>query len=287
MTRCAYVNGRYLPHGRAAVHIEDRGYQFADGVYEVIAVAGGRLIDAGPHLDRLNRSLAALEIALPMAPCALRHVIEEVRRRNHVRDGMIYLQVTRGVARRDHGFPRDVVPSIVVTARRMIPDATITREGCDVISLEDIRWRRCDIKALALLPNVLAKQQARSRGAFEAILVDAGGHVTEGTSTNVWLVDAEGRLVTHPADHAILDGVTRRRVMRLARDQAIPVEERTFPLEELRKAREMFLTSTTGRIMPVRSLDGKTIGMSCPGPVTRQMIEAYAAYLGGEEQNHD
>src|SRR5215472_14219699 len=210
MSRVAYVDGQYLPHNSAAVHIEDRGYQFADGVYEVMAVVGGCLLDEEPHLARLARSLAELRITAPMSNAALRVVMREVMRRNGVRDGIVYVQITRGVSPRDHAFPKAARPVLVVTSRRKRPaDPRMAADGVAVITIPDLRWQRCDIKSVALLPNVLGKQQARESGAFEAWQVDRDGMVSEGTSTNAWIVTHAGELVTRQSSHAILNGCTR------------------------------------------------------------------------------
>src|SRR5438067_3779827 len=214
MSRIAYVAGQYLPHRQAAVHIEDRGYQFADGVYEVIAVVNGHLVDEELHLKRLHRSLAELRIAPPIGDAALQTVIREVIRRNVVDTGIVYLQVTRGVAPREHAFPKAAKPTLVVTSRRTRPpDPRLGREGIAVITIPDIRWQRCDIKSVALVPNVLGKQQAREAGAYEAWQVDRDGRITEGTSTNAWIVTTENTVVTRAADNAILNGVTRGAVI--------------------------------------------------------------------------
>jgi D-alanine transaminase len=210
MSRVAYVAGQYLPHRQAAVHIEDRGYQFADGVYEVIAVVGGRLVDEAPHLARLHRSLGELRIAAPIGDAALKIVIREVIRRNGVDTGIVYLQVTRGAAPREHAFPKAAKPILVVTSRRTRPlDPRLGEDGIAIITIPDIRWHRCDIKSVALIANVLGKQQAREKGAYEAWQVDGIGQITEGTSTNAWIVTADGTVVTRAADTAILNGVTR------------------------------------------------------------------------------
>lgn len=280
MSRIAYVNRRYVPHRQGAVHIEDRGFQFADGVYEVIAVIAGRLVDEPQHFERLARSLAEIDIEAPVSVPALKLILREVIRRNRVRDGIVYLQITRGVAPRDHAYPANVEPSLVVTARRMTrhgPDRH--REGVRLISVPDIRWQRCDIKSISLLPNVLAKQRAREAGAFEAWQVDADGFVTEGASTNAWIVSAEGDLVTRAADSAILDGVTRRAVIALASEAGLPFVERAFSLEEAKSAREAFCTSTTSLVMPVVSIDGEPVGDGRPGPFSRQLAKNYDAYL--------
>jgi D-alanine transaminase len=280
MSRIAYVNGRYLPHAQAAVHIEDRGYQFADGVYEVIFVANGRLVDGGPHLQRLERSLAELEMAMPMPTASLGAVIAETVRRNRVRRGIVYLQVTRGQARRDHPFPKAVSLTLVVTARRAAPPASaLVEQGVGVITVPDIRWQRCDIKSVALLPNVLAKQRAREAGAYEAWQVDAQGLVTEGGSTNAWIVDTNGTLVTRPAENAILSGITRARLLALARENGIPVEERAFSVAEAQAAREAFLTSTTAFVLPVVRIDERAVGNGHPGSLTQRLRAFYSRFV--------
>jgi D-alanine transaminase len=282
MTRFAYVNGRYRPHPEAMVHVEDRGYQLADGVYEVVAVHDGRFVDEQPHLDRLDRSLFELRIGWPMTPAALKLVMRELVRRNRLRNGILYVQVTRGVAPRDHAFPKTrVAPGLVMTtkrARTLAPGAV--RDGVAVITIPDIRWGRCDIKSVALLPNVLGKQAAHEAGAFEAWQVTASGVVTEGTSTNAWIVTREGRVVTHPPGPQILNGVTRLTVLRLAAESQIAVEERPFTFEELKSAREAFLTSTTSHVLPVTRVDGELVGDGKPGRIARRLRELYIAELG-------
>jgi len=281
MSRIAYVNGRYLPHRQAQVHVEDRGYQFADGVYEVIAVCNGDLVDEDWHNDRLERSLRELQMAMPMGRRALGVVLREVIRRNGVRDGIVYLQVSRGVARRDHAFPNPAVrPALVVTARRTAPpSAQVLEEGIKVISQPDIRWQRCDIKTVSLLPNVLAKQAAKTAGAYETWQVDAQGFVTEGSSTNAWIIDADGTLITRPAENAILNGITRRRLIELARADGITVEERPFTLEEAKRAREAFLTSTTSFVLPVVQIDDAVIGNGRPGSGSMALRAQYEAFM--------
>lgn len=282
MSRIAYVNGAYVAHRHAAVHIEDRGYQFADGVYEVVGIAAGRLTDEQLHLDRLDRSLGELRIRPPMSRRALRFIMAEVIRRNKLRDGMVYIQITRGVAPRDHGFPLMAEPAVVMTARRMKPvDPAVVARGIAVISLPDQRWKRCDIKTISLLPNVLAKQTAKEKGAYEAWLVDDSGMVTEGSSTNAWIVTAKGVLVTHAPAETILNGVTRRSVIRLAKQAGIKIEERKFSLAEARAAREAFLTSTTNYVMPIVRIDGKPVGAGKPGPFSRRLRDAYVSYMAG------
>ncbi len=289
MSRIAYVNGRYLPHREAAVSIEDRGYQFADGVYEVIPVLAGRLIDEGLHLDRLARSLAEVRIASPMSRAALGAVLREVAWRNRVRDGMVYLQVTRGVARREHPFPAPIVPpALVVTARRgaRVPAAP-DGWGIAAITWPDERWARCDIKTIGLLPNVLARQAAREQGAYEAVLVDGAGNVTEGAAANIWIVDDAGVLRTRALDPAILPGCTRAALITLLQKEDIGFEERGFSLAELRAAREAFLTSATSFVRPVLRLDGAPIGDGEVGPVTRRLFALFAAHVGGKSNHAD
>lgn len=280
VSRVAYVNGLYLPHRRAAVHVEDRGYQFADGVYEVIAVKNGRFVDDTPHLERLDRSLRELEIAPPMSRAALRVVMAEMLRRNRIRDGILYIQMTRGVAARDHPFPADSDASVVMTARLEPPqDPRLGENGVDVISIPDIRWKRCDIKSVSLLPNILGKQAAHRAGAFEAWQINEEGFVTEGTSTNAWIVDAEGRLCTPPIDEQILSGITRRRILKLAEREGIDFSERYFTLKEAQSAREAFITSTTTLVLPVTTIDDAVIGNGKPGTFTCKLREHYLAFM--------
>jgi D-alanine transaminase len=283
MSRIAYVNGRYVPHRAASVHVEDRGYQFADGIYEVIAVADGKLIDAGPHLERLERSLRELRIAPPMARKPLEHVMREVIRRNGVDNGIIYLQMTRGVAPRDHAFPGKPKTQVVMTARRSRPQpAKIAEEGVKAITLPDIRWKRCDIKSVSLLPNILAKQQAKEAGAYEAWLVDANGMVTEGSSTNAWIVTRDGQLVTRSIENAILAGITRGAVLALAREEGLSLVERPFSVTEAKAAREAFITSTSSYVTPVTQIDDQVIANGRPGSISLKLRARYMRYMAGE-----
>ena len=270
MSRIAYVNGRYLPMRAAKVHVEDRGYQFGDGVYEVCEVRGGRLIDERRHLDRLKRSLAELRIRLPMSPAALGIVLREVIAKNRIGYGIVYLQVTRGVARRDHAFPvPEVRPSVVVTARALnsARNEALAAAGIAVISVPDNRWGRVDIKTIALLPNVLARQAAIERGARDAWFVDKDGTVTEGASSNAWIVTQAGTIVTRPADDAILRGITRTVVLEAIKALGLALEERAFTLEEAYAAREAFVTAASQIVLPVVRIDGHPIGDGKPGPV--------------------
>jgi D-alanine transaminase len=278
MPRIAYVNGTYVQHAEAAIHVEDRGYQFADGVYEVCEVRHGFIIDLTRHLDRLGRSLGELRIGWPMSRAALIHVIREVLRRNRVRNGLFYLQVTRGVGRRDHVFPdADTPPSIVVTAKRTDPGAIARKntEGISAITVPENRWDRVDIKSVGLLPNVLARQRAKEAGAQEAIFVDVDGTVKEGAATNVWIVDREGTLRTRPAENGILRGVTRTTLMDVAKPLGLKIEEKAFSVEEMLAAREVFITAATSICFPVVSVDGKTIGNGHPGSIAQNIREAF------------
>ncbi len=279
MSRIAYVGGQYLPHRAAGVHIEDRGYQFADGVYEVLAVVGGRLVDEAPHQERLARSLGELRIAAPMSRAALKIVMREVVRRNGVVDGIVYLQVTRGAAPREHAFPKAAKPVLVVTSRAgRPPDPRLGENGVAVITIPDIRWQRCDIKSVALVANVLGKQRAREAGAYEAWQVDRDGFVTEGTSTNAWIVTADGAVVTRRADSAILNGVTRLAIFDIIRREGRRLVERPFDVAEAKAAREAFLTSTTAELLAVVRIDGDNIGDGAPGPLSRRLRECYLAH---------
>jgi len=280
MTRIAYVNGRYLPHRAARVHIDDRGYQFADGVYEVIAITGGHPVDEDPHLDRLDRSLRELRIALPMSRAALKQVLRETARRNRVVDGTVYVQMTRGVAPRDHPFPQHPRTQVVMTAKptRVLP-ARFIEDGIKVVTMPDVRWGRCDIKSIALLPNVLAKQAAREQGAFEGWLVASDGTVTEGSSTNAWIVTAGGELITRAPGEAILNGITRLSLIALAREEGLRVVERSFTVEEARRAREAFITSTTSYVLPVTQIDDGVVANGKPGSIARRLRQLYERHM--------
>jgi D-alanine transaminase len=281
MSRYAYVNGRYLPFRDAKVHVEDRGYQFADGVYEVCQVRGGRLIDERRHIERLQRSLGELRIPLPMSVKALGVVLREVVAKNRVRYGLVYLQISRGVARRDHAFPSPAVtPSVVVTARalNMRRNEALAATGIAVISVPDNRWGRVDIKTIGLLPNVLARQTAIEQGARDAWFVDKDGVVMEASSANAWIVTAQGALVTRHADHAILRGITRAVVFDAVKGQGLSIEERTFTLQEAFAAREAFITSATQLVLPVVKIDGRIVGDGKPGPVASALRREFYRY---------
>lgn len=278
MSRFAYVNGRFVRHGDAVVHIEDRGYQLADGVYEVWAVFDGKLADCTGHFARLWRSLDELRIAHPMGQAALTCVLREAIRRNRVRDGLVYLQVTRGVARRDHAFPEPAPrPAVVITAKsvdRASAEAKAAK-GASVITLPENRWGRCDIKSVGLLPNALAKQAARERGAVEAWFVDDMGLVTEGASSNAWIVDAEGRLRTRDTQANILRGVTRTTLMEVIAAKGLPVSEQPFTVEEAKAAREAFITGAGTLVLPIISVDGTPVGDGKPGPLATELRRLY------------
>ena len=284
MGRYAYVNGRYVDHLAAQVHIEDRGYQLADGVYEVVGVRDGRLIDESPHLHRLDRSLKELRIGWPVARSTISFVIRELMRRNRLRDGLVYMQVTRGVARRDHAFPTTPVkPALVMTTKNTRRLDIEPGAGVAVKSHPDIRWERCDIKTVALLPNVLAKQAARESGAYEAWLIDGNGQITEGASTNAWIVTPEGELITRQTDNGILAGITRQTLKALAGKLQLKLVERPFTLAEARRAKEAFITSATSFVTPVVKIDGETVGDGKPGPAAKRLREEYIRFASAGE----
>lgn len=278
MGRVAYVNGRYAPHGEAVVHIEDRGYQFADAVYEVWALFGGRLADPEGHFARLERSLGELGIALPMSRRALTAVLKETVRRNRVQEGLVYLQVSRGVAPRDHAYPPPgTPPSIVITVSRVDRVASEARaaKGIGVVTTPETRWGRCDIKTVGLLPNAMAKQRAKAAGAGEAWFVDDLGLVTEGGSSNAWIVDGDGVLRTRDTNANILRGVTRLSLIDLARQAGLKVEERPFTPAEALAAREAFITGAGSLVLPVVRIDGQPVGEGVPGPVAMRLRRLY------------
>lgn len=278
MSRFAYVNGRFVRHGEAAVHIEDRGYQLADGVYEVWAVFDGKLADAEGHFARLWRSLDELRIAHPMSQASLTMVLREAVRRNKVKEGLCYLQITRGVAKRDHAFPSPAVPpAVVVTAKSLDRAATEAKaaKGASVISVPENRWGRCDIKSIGLLPNVLAKQAARERGALEAWFVDDMGLVTEGASSNAWIIDAEGALRTRDTNANILRGVTRSTLLEVIRETGLPFSEKPFTIAEAQAAKEAFITGAGSLVTPITQIDGVKLGDGQPGPVAIGLRRSY------------
>jgi D-alanine transaminase len=281
MSRIAYVNGRYLPFRDAKVHVEDRGYQFADAVYEVCEVRGGRLIDERRHMARLTRSLGELRIRAPMSLAALGVILREVVARNRIGYGLVYLQIGRGVARREHAFPSPpVAPSLVVTARplNLARNEAFAASGIAVISVPDNRWGRVDIKTVGLLPNALARQAAIEQGARDAWFVDASGMVTEATSANAWIVTPDGVLVTRHADHAILRGITRSVALDAIAAKSLRLDERAFTLDEAFAAREAFITSATQLVLPVVKIDGRSIGDGKPGPVARALRQEFYRY---------
>ncbi len=278
MSRIAYVNGRYLEHSNAVVHVEDRGYQFADGVYEVCEIARGFIIDVTRHLDRLERSLSELGIIRPMHRSALELILKEVVRRNRVLNGLVYLQITRGVARRDHPFPKaNVRPAMVVTAKRIDPEVLSLKagRGIKVITVPDNRWERVDIKTIGLLPNVLARQKAIEEGADDAWFVDPDGTVKEGSASNAWIVTPQGQLVTRPAESGILRGVTRTTVLDVVAKLGMTFEERPFTVEEATNAREAFVTSASAVVMPVVAINSVAVANGHPGSVSCSLRDAF------------
>ncbi|CAN5265284.1 D-amino-acid transaminase [soil metagenome] len=280
MSRVAYVNGQYLPHGRATIHVEDRGFQFADGVYEVWSVFDGKLADYDGHMTRLARSLTELRIEIPMTRAALTQVLKETIRRNRVVNGIVYLQVTRGTARRDHPFPAEGTPPSVIVTSKSVSFAKAQAQaakGVAVITQPDIRWGRCDIKTVGLLANVLAKQAARDGGAYEAWMVDEMGLVTEGSSTNAWIVDKNGKLRTRDTQANILKGCTRTTLMALIAEEGLELDERPFSVDDAKEAREAFFTAAGAFVMPAISIDGAKIGDGKPGPIATRLRERYLA----------
>ena len=276
MPRFAYVNGRYVHHGDANVHIEDRGYQFADGVYEVIPVHDGTLIDESLHMDRLEHSLKELRIGMPLSRRALQLVAQELMRKNDLTNGFLYMQVTRGVAPRDHKFPKQPIkPALTMTTRQLPAKSRAISEGFKVISVPDERWSRCDIKSISLLPNVMAKQAAAEAGCDEAWQIDADGYVTEGAATNAWIVTADNKVITRHADQEILSGITRLSLKDVLAQEGYELEMRPFTLTEAHAAREAFLTSSTNYVMPITEIDEQPVGNGYPGLLTQTLRGTY------------
>ncbi len=274
MSRIVHVNGEYLPEEDAKLSVFDRGFLFADGVYEVCSVLDGRLVDNGPHLHRLRRSLRELRLDFPMSDADIEAVQHETVRRNGLREGALYLQVTRGAADRDFAFPKDPKPSIVMfTQEKNLADNPMARRGMSVVTMDDIRWKRRDIKTVQLLAPSMFKQAALDAGADDAWLVE-DGYVTEGTSNNAWIIKG-GTLITRHLSNEILHGITREAAIRLAAEDGIKLEERSFTVEEAMAADEAFVTSATTFVMPVVRIDGKLIGNGNPGAVTMRLRELY------------
>lgn len=274
LSRIAYVNGRYVLKRDGFVHIEDRGYQFADGIYEVCEVYQRALIDLPRHMARLERSLDELRIGLPLAKHVLPLILRNIVARNKVENGYVYIQVTRGVASRDHAFPSPGTrPCLVITARSIDPakGEANAKKGIAVISYPDLRWKRVDIKTVALTANVLARQAAKEKGGGEAWLIDQNGNVTEGAASNAWIVQENGTLVTHQVDNSILCGITRTTALDVIKAKKLKVEERQFSLNEAFAAKEAFISGAITLIMPVVSIDGKQIGNGTPGPVALEL----------------
>lgn len=286
MTRVIYVNGRYLDYANAAVHAEDRGFQFADAVYEVCEVQHGRLVDEARHIQRLERSLGEIRMPMPMTAAALGLVMRETLKRNRVRFGLLYLQVTRGQAPRDFLFPSHDTPQSVIVLARPLDQTKIAERaayGIAVKTMPDTRWSRCDLKTVMLLPACLAKDSARQDGAQEAWFVDAEGYVTEGAASNAWIVDPAGTLITRPLDERILAGVTRATTFDAIRALDLRLTERRFTVEEAKQAKEAFITSASGTVMPVTKINGVSIGNGKPGDITtslRQNFHRFADIFG-------
>jgi D-alanine transaminase len=275
MSRIAYVNGSFVPFEDAKIPITDRGFLFADGIYEVSAVLNGALVDNEAHLARLDRSLKEIGIANPYTAAEWTRLEEDLVRRNGVEEGLVYMQVTRGAAERDFAFPKDAKPTVVMfTQAKNISRSAMAETGAAVITVPDLRWKRRDIKSVALLAQVLAKQAAAEAGVFEAWMVE-DGHVTEGGSSTAFIITGDKRIVTRPLSNAILPGITRLSVLRLAREQGLTLEERLFTVEEALAADEAFLTSASSFVMPVVSIDGKPVGSGKPGPLALKLRALY------------
>lgn len=275
MSRIAYVNGRYVPHDQAEIHIDDRGYQFGDGIYEVVSVINGKLADQDWHLDRMDYSLGQMGIPMPMSRQAIKIIIKNMIIMNRIKYGLVYFQVTRGVMRRDHAINAMLNPQLVMTAKSLPRLEKHTVDPVDVITVPDQRWQRRDIKTLQLLPNCMAKSKAVEAGAYEAWMVDHDGFITEGASSNAWIVSKDGELITRPATYDILSGITRKAILEIASGRNLKIVERPFTTEEVLNASEAFLTSATSIVTPVARLDGVVIGDGGIGAVSGAMRQAY------------
>lgn len=280
MPETAFVNGKFMPLAEATVSVEDRGFQFADGVYEVLASYGGRPFAQEAHFRRLERSLKALRIALDIRACGLEGIVREGIERSGFAETLVYIQITRGRAPRHHEFPAaGTRPTVVMTVKELRrPAAELYERGVKVVSIPDLRWKRCDIKSTSLLANILAKEQAAEAGAFEALLVDGQGHITEGSSTSAFCV-RQGALWTAPAGPHILPSITRGILLELAQGLKLPVREEFSTLEQYLQAEEVFLAGTTTEAMPVVVIDDHQVADGKPGPLTRQLRQAFLEYV--------
>ena len=279
MSRVVYVNGSYVSHRDAAVHVEDRGYQFGDGVYEVVLLINGRMADCEGHLKRLNRSLRKLEMQSPVSEGALRQIMARLIRLNRLKTGIIYIQITRGVARRDHAFPKHSSASLVMTAKHVSLDTGRQLAGKSAITVPDQRWDRRDIKTIQLLPNCLAKQAASEKGAYEAIMVMPDGSVSEGSSSNVWILNNENQLITRQPDEDILNGITRLSIQRIAGERQMEIVERAFSVAEMMQAKEVFVTSATSMVTALTHIDGKKINKGKVGLIASALKADYINYV--------
>ncbi len=275
MSRIVYVNGAYVPEEEAKVSVFDRAFLFGDGVYEVTAVLDRTLVDFQPHLARLDRSLKEIALDAPLSHADLRRMHKELVARNNVTEGMVYLEITRGAADRDFAYPEHARPTVVAfTQNRPLIENPYAATGVKVITIPDLRWKRRDIKSTAMLAQAMGKQEAKLKGAYEAWMVE-NGHVTEGTSSSAFILDAQGVVRTQPLGHHILPGVTRRAVLRLAALEGIGLEERPFTVAEALAAREAFMTAATAFVLPVVEIDGVPIGDGKPGGIARTFRSLY------------
>jgi D-alanine transaminase len=275
MSRIVYVNGAYVPEEQAKISVFDRGFLFADGVYEVSSVLHGRLVDNAGHLTRLRRSLQELDMATPASDTDIESIQKTLIEENGIDQGLVYLQITRGAADRDFAYPEGAEPSLVMfTQKKSLIDSPQARNGIAVIAVDDIRWRRRDIKTIGLLAQCMAKMQARRTGADDAWLVE-DGFVTEGSSSNAFIINADDTLVTRQLGNEILAGITRKAVLKLAEEQQIQIDQRPFSIDEASDAKEAFVTSATTFVMPVISINGKPVADGRPGRLTRRLRELY------------
>lgn len=286
MSRISYVNGQYLPHPLATMHIDERGMHFSDGVYEVIFFINKQCIDLDAHIKRLDFSLRELALDWPITKTVLPHIINDVIDQNRVNTGAIYIQITRGTAPRSHAFPKDAAPSLIISTKRMPFSLNPQKlENASAIIVPDQRWKRPDIKTICLLPNALAKEQAQQTGAYEAIFKLDNGFISEGSSTNVWIVDKNGKVITPPAKGYILNGITRQTLLKLGSKAGLQMSEKEITETDLLKASEVFLSGTTTFVKPITHINNKAIGHGKPGPITAKIAELYYSYCMAESEH--
>tara|TARA_B100000029_G_scaffold516680_1_gene632676 strand:- start:15761 stop:16639 length:879 start_codon:yes stop_codon:yes gene_type:complete len=278
MKNLTYLNNKFVEHSKAKISVEDRGFLFSDSIYELISVLNGELIDLKPHLNRLKSSLKKIKINYKVNQLKFQNVIKKLIKNNKIFNGYVYIQITRGVAERKHEFPLKYKPSVIIFTKNLNINNNIYKKGIKIITIPDIRWLRRDIKTTSLLANVLSKQMAVEKNAFESWLID-DGYITEGSASNAWIIKNSNTIITHPSNTKILKGVTRDTVIKILKKNNFKIKERAFNLIEAKNAKEAFLTSSTLSVLPVVKIDNYNISNGKPGDITKKIMFLYKNYI--------